>query len=143
MRRATALACALALAVSAGVVAAPANAQTSLGELSSGSSTSSKNDIDFERDPDNPGVDVPPQTPTGSVYTGSAPITIGLAVALTALAVQLAVDSIPPIRQAVDDAARAAGLEWVYGSSAGNRIFDIPAFLNMVQNFQPNVQLPR
>lgn len=133
---------ALVLAVSASAVSVtPAHAQAGIFELSSGSSKGSSK-IDYEKDPNDPSIDVPKKTPLGSAYTGSAPLSIALAVGLTALAVQLVVDAVPPLRQAVDDAARAAGLEWVPGSSEGNRIFDVPAWITFAQKLQGNVQMP-
>lgn len=127
------LATGLALASTAVVDAAPATAQTAIFELSSGSSRGGSN-IDYQMDPNDPSVQVPEQAPLGSAYTGSAPLSIALAVGLTAVAVQLVVDSVPQLRAAVDDVARSAGLEWVPGSSEGNRIFDVPAWIAVAQN---------
>lgn len=70
-------------------------------------------------------IQTPEKPALGSVYTGSAPLSITLAVLGIAAATQLIVDSVPPLRQAVDNAAAAAGLQWAPGSSEGNRIFDV------------------
>lgn len=70
-------------------------------------------------------IQTPEKPALGSVYTGSAPLSITLAVLATVAATQLIVDSVPPLRQAVDNAAAAAGLQWAPGSSEGNRIFDV------------------
>ena len=91
---------------------------------------------DYQMDPNDPSIQTPDKPALGSAYTGSAPLSITLAVLATAAAVQLIVDSVPQIRQAVDDAAAAAGLQWVPGSSEGNRIFDVPAWIAFAQNFQ-------
>lgn len=99
-----------------GTVAAPAHAASS--------------NRDFRFDPDNPPAhiaeQVPEQSPLGSAYTGSAPVTITLAVAATLVVAQLIVDLTPPLRQAVDDAAAQLGLAHLPGSSQGNRFFEIP-----------------
>lgn len=99
-----------------GTAAAPAHAASS--------------DRDYRFDPDNPPAhiakQVPDQTPLGSAYTGSAPLTITLAIATTLVVAQLIVDLTPPLRQAVDDAAAQLGLAHLPGSSQGNRIFEIP-----------------
>lgn len=141
MKKTATLACVAAICLS-GALTPDAHAQTASTELSSGSSKNRGN-IDYERDPNDPNIKVPPKSPTGSAYTGSAPLSLGLAFGLTILALQIAVDAIPPLRQAVDDAAEEAGLSWVHGSSAGNRIFDFPAWAKMAQQLQANMQMPR
>ena len=99
-----------------GTAAAPAHAASS--------------NRDYRFDPDNPPANiaeqVPDQTPLGSAYTGSAPVTITLAIAATLVVAQLIVDLTPPLRQAVDDAAAQLGLAHLPGSSQGNRFFELP-----------------
>lgn len=109
-----------------GVAAPVASAQTAALELSSAlSSTGGSSDLDYRLDPDNPGVDVPKQTPLGSAYTGIAPVSLAIALAAVASALQVIVDITPPLRQAVDTAAAQLGLSQVPGSSEGNRIIDV------------------
>lgn len=140
MKRVATAAFALAVSASA-VTVTPAHAQTAIFELSSGSSRNNSK-IDYQMDPNDPSIQVPEKTPLGSAYTGNAPVSIALAVGLTAVAVQLIVDSVPQLRTAVDDAARSAGLEWAPGSSEGNRIFDVPAWIAFAQSLAENVQVP-
>ena len=87
-----------------------------------------------------PTVTPPKQPPLGSVYTGSAPVSLTIAALLTLLVGQVIVDAIPPLRAAVDDLARQAGLSGVMGSSQGNRIFDFSKIdLNELQKMLPKV----
>ncbi|WJZ06541.1 hypothetical protein CGLAUT_00060 [Corynebacterium glaucum] len=120
-------------AVAAVTIAPAASAQTAALELSSAlSSTRGSSDRDYRLDPDNPGVDVPKQTPLGSAYTGIAPISLALALAAAAAALQVIVDATPPLRQAVDNAAAQFGLSQVAGSSEGNRIIDVDRVLALI-----------
>lgn len=128
MKKTTAVAVSATLAIVMAASPVQASAQSS---GSSGPKAS-----DYQMDPNDPSIQTPDKPALGSAYTGSAPLSITLAVLATAAAVQLIVDSVPPIRQAVDDAAAAAGLQWVPGSSEGNRIFDVPAWIAFAQNFQ-------
>lgn len=139
MKNTSAVAVSATLAAVLAITPVHAAAQSAAGELSSGSSTSSSSSGDnkrYQMDPNDPSIQTPDKPALGSAYTGSAPISLTLAVLATAAAVQLIVDSVPQIRQAVDDAAAAAGLAWVPGSSEGNRIFDVPAWIEMAKNFQ-------
>lgn len=137
MKNTSAVAVSATLAAVLAITPVHAAAQSAAGELSSGSSTSSSSsDKDYQRDPNDPSIQTPAKPALGSAYTGSAPLSLTLAVLATAAAVQLIVDSVPQIRQAVDDAAASAGLSWVPGSSEGNRIFDVPAWIEMAKNFQ-------
>ncbi|MDK8364653.1 hypothetical protein [Corynebacterium sp. UMB10119B.1] len=87
-----------------------------------------------------PTVTPPKQPPLGSVYTGSAPVSLTIAALLTLLVGQVIVDAVPPLRAAVDDLARQAGLSGVMGSSQGNRIFDFSKIdLNELQKMLPKV----
>lgn len=122
-----------ALAAGAFTVAPAASAQTAALELSSAlSSTRGSSDRDYRLDPDNPGVDVPKQTPLGSAYTGIAPVSLAIALAATVAALQVIVDVTPPLRQAVDNAAAQFGLSQVPGSSEGNRIIDVDRALAQI-----------
>lgn len=122
-----------ALAAGAFTVAPAASAQTAALELSSAlSSTRGSSDRDYRLDPDNPGVDVPKQTPLGSAYTGIAPVSLAIALAATVAALQVIVDVTPPLRQAVDNAAAQFGLSQVPGSSEGNRIIDVDRTLAQI-----------
>lgn len=139
---ATALtATALSAALASTLAATPASAQNGLGEVitasSHGSSQPSAGDY---RDPGD--FTVPPQPALGSIYSGSAPLTIGLAIAATAALGQLLIDATPALRQSVDQLAAQAGLQWAPGSSEGNRIFDVPAAQAALQNTLQNAQLP-
>lgn len=130
-----------AVAASAALTIVMAGAPVQAVAQSSGSSDSRA--LDYQMDPNDPSIQTPDKPALGSAYTGSAPLSITLAVLATAVSVQLIVDSVPQIRQAVDNAAVAAGLEWAPGSSEGNRIFDVPAWLAYAQSFQlPAVNLP-
>ena len=74
------------------------------------------------------------------MYTGSAPVSLTIAALLTLLVGQVIVDAVPPLRAAVDDLARQAGLSGVMGSSQGNRIFDFSKIdLNELQKMLPKV----
>lgn len=87
-----------------------------------------------------PTVTPPKQPPLGSAYTGSAPVSLTIAALLTLLVGQVIVDAVPPLRAAVDDLARQAGLSGVMGSSQGNRIFDFSKIdLNELQKMLPKV----
>lgn len=135
--RTAAAASAVTVALTAGAVAAVAapvaSAQTAALELSSAlSSTRGSSDLDYRLDPDNPGVDVPKQTPLGSAYTGIAPVSLAIALAATVAALQVIVDVTPPLRQAVDNAAAQFGLSQVPGSSEGNRIIDVDRALAQI-----------
>ena len=90
------------------------------------------------------GPQVPEQPPLGSAYTGSAPISLTIAALATFVSVQLLIDAIPPLRQAFDQVANQAGLSHVYGSSEGNRIFDVPAWIAAAEDAgYPLPQLPQ
>lgn len=119
----------------------PAPAYAAVSELSSGSSTSSSGSskVPEGKVPED-GPALPEQPAFGSAYTGSAPLSVGIAAVATFISVQLLIDAIPPLRQAVDDIAAQAGLSGVYGSSEGNRIFDVPAWIAMAE--QAGFQLP-
>lgn len=138
------LAALTALALAATV---PAPAHAGVTELSSaGSSGSSSSKVPEGKVPED-GPKVPEQPALGSAYTGSAPLSLGIAAAATFIAVQLLIDATPPLRQAVDDIAKQAGLSGVYGSSEGNRIFDVPAWIALAEQFAgqqlPMPQLPQ
>ncbi len=122
MKKTTAIAALTAAALCAGA-AAPAYAQSAATELSSGSSKGSSKPNYYDPLPQHPAP--PEKRPLEGSYTGIAPISLTIATLATALAVQLIVDFVPPVRAAVDDAAAQLGLSWVAGSSEGNRI--IPA----------------
>lgn len=130
---ASAVTAALAAGAVIGVAAPAASAQTAALELSSAlSSTRGSSDRDYRLDPDNPGVDVPKQTPLGSAYTGIAPVSLAIALAATVAALQVIVDVTPPLRQAVDSAAAQFGLSQIPGSSEGNRIIDVDRTLAQI-----------
>lgn len=130
MKKSAAALTAAALAATALAIPAPAFAQTAISQLSSTSSTgSSKPDYypDYDKD-----ISVPEKRPLEGSYTGSAPLSLAIALSATALSVQLIVDFVPPIRAAVDDLAAQFNLTQVPGSSEGNRIIpgkEITAFL--------------
>lgn len=134
-----------ALTAAALAFAVPAPAHAGVAELSSGSSTSSSGSSKVpEGEVPEDGSKVPEQPALGSAYTGSAPLSLGIAAAATFIAVQLLIDATPPLRQAVDDIAKQAGLQGVYGSSEGNRIFDVPAWIAMAEEFAGQLpQMPR
>lgn len=134
-----------ALTAAALAIAVPAPAHAGVTELSSGSSTSSSGSSKVpEGQVPEDGPKVPEEPAFGSAYTGSAPLSLGIAAAATFIAVQLLIDATPPLRQAVDDIAKQAGLQGVYGSSEGNRIFDVPAWIAMAEEFAGQLpQMPR
>lgn len=134
-----------ALTAAALAIAVPAPAHAGVTELSSGSSSSSSGSSKVpEGQVPEDGPKVPEQPALGSAYTGSAPLSLGIAAAATFIAVQLLIDATPPLRQAVDDIAKQAGLQGVYGSSEGNRIFDVPAWIKMAEEFAGQLpQMPR
>ncbi|CAM3178248.1 hypothetical protein [Corynebacterium gottingense] len=124
-----------ALTAAALAIAVPAPAHAGVSELSSGSSTSSSGSSKIpEGKVPADGPQVPEQPPLGSAYTGSAPISLTIAALATFVSVQLLIDAIPPLRQAVDQVANQAGLSHVYGSSEGNRIFDVPAWIKAAED---------
>lgn len=133
-----------ALTAAALAFAVPAPAHAGVAELSSaGSSGSGSSKVPEGQVPED-GPKVPEQPALGSAYTGSAPLSLGIAAAATFIAVQLLIDATPPLRQAVDDIAKQAGLQGVYGSSEGNRIFDVPAWIAMAEEFAGQLpQMPR
>lgn len=137
-------AAALSAALASTLAAPPAQAQNGLGEVLAASSRgSSQPPAGGYRDPGD--FTVPPQPALGSAYSGSAPLTIGFAIAATAVLGQLLIDATPALRQAVDQLAAQAGLQWAPGSSEGNRIFDIPAAQAALQHAQlpGGIQLPQ
>ena len=74
--------------------------------------------------------------------TGIAPISLALAAILPLAAAQLLIDVSPTLRQAVDNAAASYGLEYLPGSSEGNRIFDVQTWREQARRVIGNVQLP-
>lgn len=66
---------------------------------------------------------MPEKRPLEGSYTGSAPISLTIALVTTLVAIQAIVDFVPPVRQAVDDVAKQFNLTHVVGSSESNRIF--------------------
>ena len=130
MKKSAAAFTAAALAATALATPAPAVAQTAISQLSSTSSTGSSKP-NYYPDYDK-GIEVPDKRAFEGSYTGSAPLSLAIALAATALTVQIIVDFVPPIRAAVDDLAAQFNLTHVPGSSEGNRIFpakEITAFL--------------
>lgn len=134
MTRTRALAAATAVALTL-PLAAPANAQAGIFELSSGSSLGSSKH-DYWMDPNDPSIDVPAQTPLGSAYTGSAPLSIALGIAIPLVALQLLIDASPTLRQLVDDSAAFYGLDFLPGSSEGDRIFPVDVWLEQAKIMQ-------
>lgn len=125
----------------AALLAAPSPAfaqDTAISQLSSTSSTGSSKP-NYRPDYDK-GLNPPEKRPLEGSYTGSAPISLAIAFAATAVAVQLIVDFVPQAREAVDNLAEQFNLTHVPGSSEGNRIFpaeQIKAQVNQViQDFQ-------
>lgn len=121
----------------------PAIAQdTAISQLSSTSSTGSSKP-DYYPDYDK-GIEVPDKRAFEGSYTGSAPISLALALLATAAVAQAIVDFVPPVRAAVDDLAAQFNLEWAPGSSEGNRIIpaqEITAFLQTyVDEYAPQLQ---
>ena len=53
----------------------------------------------------NADFEVPPKRPLEGLYTGSAPLSLAIALAATAVTVQLIIDFVPPVRAAVDKLA--------------------------------------
>lgn len=49
--------------------------------------------------------EVPPKRPLEGLYTGSAPLSLAIALAATAVTVQLIIDFVPPVRAAIDKLA--------------------------------------
>lgn len=130
MKKSAAAFTAVALAATALATPAPAVAQTAISQLSSTSSTGSSKP-NYYPDYDK-GIEVPDKRAFEGSYTGSAPISLTLALLTTAAVAQIIVDFVPQAREAVDQAARQFNLEWVPGSSEGNRIIpgkEITAFL--------------
>lgn len=130
MKKSAAAFTAAALAATALVTPAPAFAQTAISQLSSTSSTGSSKP-NYYPDYDK-GIEVPDKRAFEGSYTGSAPLSVAIALGATALTVQAIVDFVPPIRAAVDDLAAQFNLTQVPGSSEGNRIIpakEITAFL--------------
>ena len=120
----------LAAATLAPVAVAASAQDTAISQLSSTSSTGSSKP-DYYPDYDK-GIEVPDKRVFEGSYTGSAPISLGIALSATALSLQLIVDFVPQIRTAVDDLAAQFNLTQVPGSSEGNRIIpakEITAFL--------------
>ncbi|CAM4358391.1 MULTISPECIES: hypothetical protein [Corynebacterium] len=139
------LSCLAVASLTAASLAVPTAAHAGITELSSGSSTSSAGSSKVpEGKVPADGPQVPEQPPLGSAYTGSAPISLTIAALATFVSVQLLIDAIPPLRQAVDQIANQAGLSHVYGSSDGNRIFDVPAWIKAAEDAgYPLPQLPQ
>lgn len=69
-----------------------------------------------------PPVPAPPAL--GSAYTGSAPLSLVLAGLASWATAKLAVDNVPALRTAVDDAAAAAGMSHLPGLSPQTRGWD-------------------
>lgn len=85
-----------ATALSLPLAGAPsASAQSAATELSSTSSGSSGASASSDKHNAPQGVDVPEPTPLGSAYTGSAPLSIGLAVAVVGLLGAILVNGVP------------------------------------------------
>lgn len=118
-----------------GVIANPASANAAATELSSGSSSGSSKPDYYDPAPSRPGQPaVPEKRAFESSYTGSAPISIALAVLASAVVLQLIVDFTPPIRKAVDDVAAQLGMAGALGSSEGNRIFPAEQITAMIND---------
>lgn len=95
-------AAALAAALTCTAAPGPAHAQSAAGELLTGSSRGSSTAPEH---PNPESLDVPAPPALGSAYTGSAPLTIAIALALTAGAGLLVVEATPPLREARDQLA--------------------------------------
>lgn len=133
MKKSAAAFTAAALAATALVTPAPAFAQTAIAQLSSTSSTGSSKP-DYYPDYDK-GIEVPEKRVFEGSYTGSAPLSLAIALGATALSLQLIVDFVPPIRAAVDDLAAQFNLTQVPGSSEGNRIIPAKEITAFVQSY--------
>ena len=100
------------------------------------SSTSSKGSSkpnyrpDYDKD-----VNPPEKRALEGSYTGSAPISLAIAFAATAVAVQLIVDFVPQAREAVDNLAEQFNLTHVPGSSEGNRLIPAKEITAFVQSY--------
>ena len=133
MNKSAAAFTAAALAATALATPAPAVAQTAISQLSSTSSTGSSKPnyyLDYDK-----GIEVPDKRAFEGSYTGSAPLSLAIALAATALTVQIIVDFVPPIRAAVDDLAAQFNLTQVPGSSEGNRIIPAKEITAFVQTY--------
>lgn len=129
---ATATAAAAALTLAALPMPA-AHAQNGLTELSSQSSRSvGSSKLQYEQNPDDPNIQTPKKKPLEGGYTGIAAVSVPLGVLVTAVVIQLIVDNVPPVRQAVDGFAKGAGLEGLPGSSESNRLLNLQPFLAAV-----------
>lgn len=133
MKNTVAALTAATLAATALVTPAPAFAQTAIAQLSSTSSTGSSKP-DYYPDYDK-GIEVPEKRVFEGSYTGSAPLSLAIALGATALSLQLIVDFVPPIRAAVDDLAAQFNLTHVPGSSEGNRIIPAKEITAFVQSY--------
>ena len=133
MKKSAAAFTAVALAATALATPAPAVAQTAISQLSSTSSTGSSKP-NYYPDYDK-GIEVPDKRAFEGSYTGSAPISLTLALLTTAAVAQIIVDFVPQAREAVDQAARQFNLEWVPGSSEGNRIIPAKEITAFVQTY--------
>lgn len=130
----TAAALTAATLAAATLAPAPASAQqTAISQLSSTSSKGSSNP-DYYPDYDK-GIEVPEKRAFEGSYTGSAPISLTLALLTTAAVAQIIVDFVPQAREAVDQAARQFNLEWAPGSSEGNRIIPAKEITAFVQTY--------
>lgn len=93
----------LAAALTCTVAPGPAHAQSAAAELLTGSSRGSSKAPEH---PNPESLDVPAPPALGSAYTGSAPLTIALALAAAAAVGLLVVDATPSLRQAAIAAAQ-------------------------------------
>ena len=121
MKKIATAATAIAVAAAAVTTVAPAHAEpavTQLSTTSSGGSSKPNYRPDYDKD-----LDVPEKRALEGSYTGSAPISLTIALVTTLVAIQAIVDFVPPVRQAVDDVAKQFNLTHVVGSSESNRIF--------------------
>lgn len=126
----------VAALAAAALLAAPSPAfaqDTAISQLSSTSSKgSSKPNYrpDYDKD-----VNPPEKRALEGSYTGSAPISLAIAFAATAVAVQLIVDFVPQAREAVDKLAEQFNLTHVPGSSEGNRLIPAKEITAFVQSY--------
>lgn len=126
----------VAALAAAALLAAPSPAfaqETAISQLSSTSSKSSSKP-DYYPDYDK-GIEVPEKRALEGSYTGSAPISLAIALLSTVAVAQIIVDFVPQAREAVDNVAKQFNLEWVPGSSEGNRIIPAQEITAFVQSY--------
>lgn len=125
-----------AASLTAAALTVPVSASAQETAISQLSSTSSKGSSKPDYYPDyDKGIEAPEKRALEGSYSGSAPISLTIALLTTVAVAQIIVDFVPQAREAVDNVAKQFNLEWAPGSSEGNRIIPAQEITAFVQSY--------